>query len=140
MTQIATDLRNFRGDSNTFRFDPVPPLTATNVEDAILQIMAIANPPPTTITSVMSPYTVLATDRILLVNTSVGPVTINMMAGAARGGLDIEIKDDTGNARTNAISVVRNGADLIDGLTTYPIDSNFAAVKFQPKATGYDVV
>lgn len=141
MTQIETDLRNTKNEAKRLRFESVlPNIPATNVQDAIAQILAFAVVTPTSVTVAMSPYAVQPSDRILLVNTSAGAVTINMMAGAARNGLDLEVKDDTGNAVANPISVVRAGADLIDGLTTYPIDSAFAAVKFLPKAAGYDVV
>jgi hypothetical protein len=64
-----------------------------------------------------------------------------MMPAALRGGFDITVKDDTGNAAANPISVNRNGAtaETIDGLETYPLDSNFAAARFVPQAGGYYV-
>lgn len=141
MTTVSTDMRQTRESARRIRFEPTLPFTATNVQDAIQQVATIAVPATTPITFAMSPYTVLATDRILLVNTSAGAVTINMMPAAARNGLDLEIKDDTGNAATNAISVVANGAETIDTFATYLIDAPFAAVTFLPKPPGnYDVV
>lgn len=139
MTMIATDMRQTRESARRIRFEPASPITATDVQTAIQQAASLALPMPTAVTFAMSPYTVLPTDRVLLVNTSGGAVTINMMAAAARGGLDLTVKDDTGNAAANPISVVRNGAETIDGLTTYPIDSNFGAAQFAPQAGGYYV-
>lgn len=139
MTIIATDMRSTVEAARRIRFEPSALITATNVQDAIQQSAAISVVTPTAVTFAMSPYTVLPTDRVLLVNTSGGAVTINMMAAAARGGLDLTVKDDTGNAAANPISVVRNGAETIDGLTTYPIDSNFGAAQFAPQAGGYYV-
>lgn len=141
MTQVSTDLRQTRESAKRIRFEPAGAITATNVQDAIQQAGSIAGGVivPTAVTVAMSPYTVLPSDRVLLVNTSAGAVTINMMTAAARNGLDITVKDDTGNAAANPISVVRNGADTIDGLPTYPMDGNYAAARFIPQAGGYYV-
>lgn len=144
MTQIATDLRDTKETAKRLRFEPVSPLTATNVQDAIVQAYtaaaALIVAPTTIVNFAMSPYAVLSTDRILLVDATGGPVTINMMVSSARGGLDLVVKDDKDIAGTNAISVVRNGAELIDGLTTYPLDSNSISARFLPVAGGYDVI
>lgn len=139
MAIVQTDLRNTIESAKRIRFEPVPGIMATNVQDAISQVQAEVVPTPTAIAFAASPYTVLATDRILVVDTAGGAITINMMAAAARGGLDLTIKDDTGHAAANPISVVRNGADTIDLLTTYPMDSNFAAARFVPQVGGYYV-
>lgn len=140
MTMISTDLRNTRESAKRIRFEGAPPFTATNVQDAIVQSIAV----PTTITPTYigignSPYTPGATDSLLLVDTSSGPVTVNMTTAAFRGGADLEIKDVTGNAAANPISVTFSGFETGDGLNPYPIDSNFASVKFGPKAGGYFV-
>lgn len=138
MTQVATDLRNTRESAKRLRFEPAPPFTATNVQDAIVQSIAVpATVIPTHIGIANSPYTPIATDSLLLVDTSAGPVTINMTTAAFRGGSDLEIKDDTGHAAANPISVTFSGAETGDGLNPYLIDSNYAAVKFGPQAGGY---
>lgn len=122
------------------RFEPTGPITATTVQDAIVQANSLPRPIITTpVTFAMSPYTAVNSDSILLVNTSAGVVTINLQPAAARGGLDLTIKDVTGNAAANPISVVRNGAETIDGLTTYPMDSNYGAATFSPQVGGYFV-
>lgn len=139
MTVIATDMRSTVETARRIRYEPASPITATNVQDAIQQAIALSVLVATAVTVAMSPYTVLPTDRVLLVNTSAGPVTINMMPAASRSGLDLTIKDDTGNAVANPISVVMSGAETTDGLAPYPIDSAFSAVKFVPQAGGYYV-
>lgn len=96
---------------------------------------------PTTVTSGMSPYTPLATDQLLFVDTSVAGVVINLTGCAARNGVALEVKDATGNADIHPITVNRNGAELIDGATSVPLDSKFVAIKFAPKtAGGYAIV
>lgn len=141
MTQIATDLRNTIEEARRFRYEPTLPITATDMQGAIDQ--AILTPKTITLTPVtlaMSPYTPAALETYLLVDTSAGAVTINLPAAAARNGLPLTIKDGTGNAAANPISVVPNGAETIDGLAPYPIDSNFAAVQLVPKpGVGYAI-
>jgi hypothetical protein len=141
MSIVRTDLRTLRESAREIRFFPVPPITATNVQDAILQANTISpSITPTIIGSVNSPYSVTPFDQILLVDTSTGPVQINMLPQSSRAGLDLEIKDASGNAAANPISVVMSGAETADGLNPYLIDSNFGGYTFKPKgAAGYFV-
>jgi len=132
---VRTDLGDTVTSARRVSFEPVSPLVSTNVQKAIEELSVAANPPPTTITFASSPYTVVAADRLLLVDTSGGAITINMMPSAARNGLDIEIKDSTGNAATNPI-MVATALEPIDGLINYPLDSAFIAVRFKPKSGG----
>lgn len=139
MTTIETDLRNTRESARRIRFDPVSSITATNVQDAILQVTSLPTVVvPTPVSFAMSPFTPQATDQILEVDTSGGAVTIQMPLAATRV-LDLEVKDITGNAAANPISVQRAGAELIDGLIIYPLDNAYAAAKFGPKSGGYYV-
>lgn len=136
---IKTDIRITQEAAKRLRFYPAAPLVATNVQDAIQQAAAAANlPAPTAVTIGMSPYTPTPSDTLLLVNTSAGAITIQMPLEATRQ-LDLEVKDITGNSPANPISVVRGGAEWIDGLTTYTIDSAYGAAKFGPKTGGYYV-
>lgn len=119
---------------NTPATSPIP----SNALYAISQQTAASGPTPTPVNFAMSPYTPAATDQILLVDTSGGAVTIQMPLSATRN-LDLEIKDVTGNAAANPISVLRSGGENIDGLTTYPLDSAYAAAKLGTKTGGYYV-
>lgn len=140
MTTIATDLRQTQESARRIRYEPTLPFTATNVQDAIGQANSlpkvIVNTP---INFASSPYQVRTTDVVLLVDTSGGQVVIDMLPAAQRSGIDLTIKDDTGNAAANPISVVLSGAETIDGLSPYPMDTNFLAVTFSPQAGGYFV-
>lgn len=149
MPIIATNMKNTNDWARLTRFEPSVAIPATDVQTAIEQVSASVSAPigytPTVVTSAMSPYAPLLTDSVLLVNTSVGPVTIQMPLSAARlgakGYVPLTVKDDTGNADANNISVLRSGAETIDGLTTYLIDSKFTAITFMPKAAGgYDAI
>lgn len=138
MTIISTDLRETRESAKRIRFEPVVPFSATNVQDAITQSATL----PTIGTMVnfgMSPYTPLPTDRVLLVDTAGGVVTIAMPLAASRNGLDLEVKDDTGHAAANNISVTFSGVETADGLAPYPIAGNYGAAKFGPQTGGYFV-
>ena len=150
MSIVSTDLRQTRQSAREISYSPAAPITAYTVQNAIEQVQAeiaagSVKPPaivPTAVTFAMSPYTVLATDYLLDVDTSGGAITINMMAAAVRNNLEITIKDSTGHASTpaNNISVVANGAETSDGLATYPIASDFGAYKFKPVIGGYVVI
>lgn len=96
---------------------------------------------PTDVTLAMSPYTALITDQLLMVDTAAGAVVVNLTAALTRSGLPLEVKDATGHADVNPITVNSFGAELIDGKASVPLDSIFVAVKFQPKtAGGYAIV
>lgn len=136
MTQVSTDLRNTREAARRIRFDPVAPITATNVQDAIQQFGGLIVPNPTSVTFAMSPYTPLPTDRILMVNTSIGPVSIIMPPAAARSGLDLEVKDATGNADPNNITVTFTGGEKRDGIAPVIINNPYGYAKFNPIAAG----
>jgi hypothetical protein len=137
MTQISTSLRTTRESARYIRYEPTAPLTATNVQDAIGQAGITIG--TTAINSGTSSYTPSNSDRVLLVDTAGGPITISLQIHTARAGLELTIKDDTGHASTNAISLVGNGGETIDGLGTYPIDTDFGRVTIAPQAGGYFV-
>lgn len=150
MSVVRTDLRirpSARADDVSVQ--PIPGLTAVDVQTALEQlegqvIAVVSSPPaivPKAVNFAMSPYTVLPSDYLLEVDTSGGAVQIQTGASALRGNKPFTVKDITGNAETNNISVLRTGAETIDGLTTYPIASNYQAFTFKPKlaGNGYEV-
>lgn len=135
MALVNTDLRKTRESATRIRFEPGGGIVATNVQDAITE--SAASVPTINPTNVgATPYNVLNTDSVLWVDTSIGPVTINLPGGAARNGRQLQIKDITGNAAANPISIVPLGAELIDGLNPYPIDVNYGGVTLYPKPAG----
>jgi hypothetical protein len=75
-----------------------------------------------------SPYTVLGTDEFLAVQSSGGAITIRLPNAPATGRV-YTIKDVSGSASTNAISITTvGGAVLIDGVTTTKILGNYGSI------------
>jgi len=138
MPVVGTDMRVTREAADRIRYEPGGPIAATNVQEAIETVAAGGGPVPTAVTFAMSPYTPLATDTLLLVDTSGGAVTIAMPLSSTRQ-FDLEVKDSTGNSVANPISVNRTAPDTIDGLATYTIDSAYGAARLGPKTGGYFV-
>src|ERR1035437_5583955 len=140
MTTLRTDLGNTKESARRERFEPVGSITATNVQKALEQIssqpIAII---PTSVAFAASPYTVKSTDVAIYVDTVGGAVTINLQASAARAGVPLIIKDITGHAAANNISLVGNGAETTDSLATYPIGADFGGVTLNPLVGGYTV-
>jgi hypothetical protein len=61
-----------------------------------------------------SPYTVLSTDTLIVVDASGGAVQINLPAVASSTGRTLVVKDD-GSAGTNNITIEGSGAETVDG-------------------------
>lgn len=72
-------------------------------------------------------YTVLATDHTIGVSSTAAPRTITLPAAGRVQGQRYEIKDESGGAGTNNITVSGNGAN-IDGASTYVINTNYGSV------------
>lgn len=71
------------------------------------------------------PYTTLATDYVILVNTSVARTIIPL--GSPTTGQTYRIKDNTGSAATNNITITPSGAN-IDGAASQVINTNYGSV------------
>lgn len=144
MTIVRTDLGDTRESASELRFSPVGAVTKTNVQAAIEQVATQVAPPAppvvgTNINFGMSPYTVLAADTVLYVDTSGGAVEIRLQAALDRAGVPISIKDVTGNAAANNITLTPNGAETIDGLASLPIDVDFGGYRLNAIANAYTV-
>ncbi len=76
-----------------------------------------------------SPYSVVASDYIIGVNTSGGAVEIDLQAASSAGaGRMLIIKDVGGAAGTNNITIDPNGSEKIDGQSTVVIAANSGSV------------
>mgnify|MGYP000930239337 CR=1 FL=1 len=75
-------------------------------------------------------YTTLATDQYIG-KTSItgGGDTITLIAAATVGGRFYHIKDESGTAGTDNITIDGNGAETIDGAATFVINTNYGSVK-----------
>ena len=86
-----------------------------------------------------TPYVVLSTDEYLGVTTSSLAITIEL-PNAPATGRTYTIKDSTGNASTNNITVTTvGGAVLIDGATTFVMNTNYESINVIFNGTNYEV-
>lgn len=141
MTQVRTNLGNTRERAGQLRFEPVSTIAATNVQDAIAEVAADASPVPGPATLVTAtPYVILTTDTFVYVNFA-GAVALTLPDAAAwlaahTNGLPLTIKDTSGAAAANNITITRAGADTIDGATSVVITSDRGGWKLRPPAAG----
>lgn len=83
----------------------------------------------TNVTHSMSPYTVLATDDYLSVDSSTGTVTLNF-PNAPTALQEWVVKDRTGNSDVSNITITTpGGVKTFDGGTNYVIDDMFESVR-----------
>lgn len=86
-----------------------------------------------------TPYVVLTTDEYLGVDSSGAPIQINLPNAPATGRVYI-IKDRTGSAATNNITVTTvGGAVLIDGATTFVMNTAFEAIEVIFNGTFWEI-
>jgi hypothetical protein len=84
--------------------------------------------------------TVATTDQIILVAKTVAAATIiNLPAAASFLSDELFIKDLNGVCATNNFTVTPNGAETIDGLTTYLMLDNYAHLYLGKKTNGWYV-
>jgi len=74
-------------------------------------------------------YTAKAGDRIIGINRA-GVVTITLPTAEVRAGRLFTIKDESGNAFVNNITIATEGSETIDGSTTKVIDEDYGAKHF----------
>ena len=138
---VKTDLRTLRESARAIRFYPVPGIDATNVQEAIEETYAAASGPPsitpTAVNAAMSPYAVLPTDYLILVDCSAGPVVLTMGLASLRDNRAVTIKDDSGDSAANNITINATAPDTIDEAASYVLATNFDAITLNPKPAGY---
>jgi hypothetical protein len=83
------------------------------------------------------PYTTLTTDYVILMNTS-SARTINLIASPVTG-TTYRIKDNTGSAGTNNITVSGNGNN-IDGSASYTISMNYDSIDLVYNGTQWNIL
>jgi len=89
-------------------------------------------------TATAASYTALITDYYIgITNTSAaGTITLPPAATAGNGKVYI-IKDESGGAAGNNITVQGNGAELIDGANTALITTNYGSIKLMCNGTNW---
>ena len=81
-------------------------------------------------------YVPVATDSFLQVNRA-GAVTVNLPTAASRSGYPLMIKDISGAAQTNNITINKNGSDTIEGLSSIVINSAYGGYALYPITGGW---
>lgn len=85
-------------------------------------------------------YSVLSTDYLIGVTSTAAARTITLPAAASSSGKVFIVKDQSGGAATNNITVtVTGGATNIDNATTFVINTNYGAANFYSNGTQYYV-
>lgn len=86
-----------------------------------------------------SPYVVLVTDEYLSVDSSGGPITIQLPNAATLSQVFI-IKDRTGSAATNNITVTTVGGLVnIDGATSFVMNTAYQAINVIGNGSTYEI-
>ena len=95
--------------------------------------------PITSIDNTDSPYTVLSTDYYLSCDVSLGVLTVRLPDAPSSGRAFI-VKDMAGTSATNNITVTTvTGAVLIDGATTFVMNTAYEGANFIFNGTNYEV-
>lgn len=78
-----------------------------------------------------TPHLLLNTEEFIEVDASASAIVINLSLGATyTPGFIFTIKDLNGDAATNNITVNASGGQMIDGATSYIINTNYGLVSF----------
>lgn len=85
---------------------------------------------------VVTPYAPVSADSLLLVNRA-GVVAINLPTAASRNGYPLAIKDISGAAQTNNITITANGTDRIETQVSITIDVAFGGYMLFPISGGW---
>lgn len=92
-----------------------------------------------TLTNADTPYTVIASDQLLKVDTSSGVVTINLPAKADSDSRQLTVKKIT--LDDNAVTIDGNSTDTIDGAATQVIHGQYEGLTIRCDAsTGWDIL
>ncbi len=84
-------------------------------------------------------YTAKAGDRVVGVNRA-GSVTITLPTAELRPGRIYTVKDESGAAATNNITVATEGAETIDGSATDVIDVNYESKSYYSDGTDWFIL
>lgn len=108
------------GSMVTINDPPTNPTDATNKVYVDAAVAAASVSPLFPTTTVNANYSILATDSVLLVDSSGGAVTLTLPAGHVNGEVYF-VKDTMGTTVLNPISIVTPDADTIDGQASFTL-------------------
>jgi hypothetical protein len=92
------------------------------------------------ITDTATSYTALADDYLIRVTSTAAARTITLPTAASIAGRVYEIKDASGGAATNNITINADGTETIDGELTQAIISNYGSIKIVSDGTNWSIV
>ena len=100
---------------------------------------AAAAAPANVVLTATTPYVAAGSDYFIGSDCSGGVTTVQLPDAPATGKIFV-VKDYTGNAAANNITVTTvGGVVLIDGAATYPLNTNYEAVQVIFNGTSYSV-
>jgi hypothetical protein len=74
-------------------------------------------------------YTAKAGDRVICVNRA-GAVTVTLPSAEVRPGRQYSVKDESGSASSNNVTVATEASETIDGSSTFTLSADYEAVFF----------
>ena len=84
-------------------------------------------------------YTAKAGDQVIGVNRA-GVVTVTLPTAEVRQGRIYTVKDESGAAATNNITLATEGSETIDGAGTYTLSANYQAISLYSDGSNWFVV
>lgn len=85
-------------------------------------------------------YTVLSDDYLIRVTSTAAARTITLPTAVGCAGRVYEIKDASGGAATNNITIDGDGSETIDGAANITIISNYGSARVMSNGTGWDIL
>ena len=84
-------------------------------------------------------YTAKAGDRVIGVNRA-GAVTVTLPSSEVRPGRLYTVKDESGSASSNNVTVATEASETIDGSSTFTLNADYEAVSFYSDGVNWFVV
>jgi len=98
---------------------------------------ADTNPPVTTTTKIAN-YTISGTDVVIFADAASGNVTITLPLAASFSGYNFYVKRI--DSSSNTCTVGRSGSDLIDGATSFELDTQYFAVRVVSNGSNWYII
>jgi len=89
------------------------------------------------ITNTDTPYTTVASDRIIGVDSTAGVVTVTLASSLVDTPRTILIKDEGGQAASNNITIATEGSETLDGAATVVLNTAYGSAGFYTNGTNW---
>lgn len=113
------------------------PLFFDTDQKLTLDPSALVPPPGIARRAVAASYTMVPSDQLIAVTSTAAARTITLEDAAAMAGRIVVIKDESGGAATNNITIDGKGAQTIDGAATLVMSTNYQAVQLYSTGTAW---